>query len=266
MEEKVTAVVCTAEELVKQVMFSESEVIIIDGMIEMQDTSLSLARGQILRGKDNDSGLIFDLKDCSHSPLVLNDRTALENLRVKVNVSVSSELNCLGIIVVDGQLVRIKNLSVSIVSEHIGCYLSAIYLRHRVEASGHLIIDLKGQNLVAVGGNNTAPAILRMLPESCLSICIYTSAWPAISKCVVELENAELEYSNYSPSIPREDFFNGYVFFIGKCIKRGNRAVRMRVSKELGYERRYRVEIINPQKDFEDIGNRPFWKILLGIR
>lgn len=256
----------TAEELIRMTRLNGSGEIIVEGVIDMADTPVFLSEGQVLRGKDEKCGLSFNFSDGDVWPLTLSRMCRLENIVIEVKEEAVFGENCLGAVLVDGQLVRLKNVFIRVISEFENQVFSALYLCHRVEAEGYLLIDVNGKSAAALGGNDTAPAILRMCPGSNLKMWIYQSRSPVVFRCVLELDNAEMEYSNYSEDFPREDFGGGYVFFIGQCRRGGTRADKMVLTKELGYNSRYRAEIFNPAVEKDVSQSRPWWKVLLGVK
>lgn len=257
----------TAEELIRMVTFGGRGEILVDGMINMGSTSLILKDEQLLRGTDGNSGLVFEAVDGSFWPLTLGNGAELDNLQITAVIMRQDSTNARGVVFVDGRLVRLRNISIRAVAFRKSCFcFSALFLCHRVEAKGFLRINVEGKFLIPINGNNAAPAILRMCPGSSLAIWVKESRRPVISRSMVELDNAEMEYSNYSENLPNEDFRDGYVFFIGACKITGNRADKMVLTKELGYTGRYRAKIINPVKEPESLNtSRPWWKVLLGI-
>lgn len=255
----------TAEELIRMTRLNGSGEIIVEDLIDMADTPVFLSEGQVLRGKDEKCGLSFNFSGGDVWPLTLSGMCRLENMVIKVAMKSVTDERCRGAVLVDGQLVRLKNVFIRVASGFDNPVFSALYLRHRVEAEGYLLIDVKGKSAAALGGNDTAPAILRMCPGSRLKMWVYQSSSPVVSRCVLELDNAEMEYSNYSEKLPQKDFDGGYVFFSGQCRRSGTRADKMVLTKELAYNVRYRAEIFNPAVEKDASQSRPWWKVLLGI-
>lgn len=229
-------------------------IIIISGMIYCDNYEFHLSNNQFLQGKDNKSGLKFTFKAFSATAITLGYNSGLDNIILEIESAKASRHHDHAGILADGRLAKMNNVSIFLKvhddeteSEK---YYPALYLRHRVEATGYLNICASGLLATAISGNTSATAAIEIKGD--LSIALSNSTKPTIGNSWVEIIDGTFNYSNLCINPPQEEFAKGYVIMSGQTELATKCLSSPVISVFDTYRKQVRVELfhnkINPKK------------------
>lgn len=200
--------------LLRLLSSERSGVIIIEKMIECDRYEFNCYPNVILRGANENCGLSFTMDIFCAPSLRMHQWSALENLTIDIHAKkISRDLNFGGILI-QGYGVVFHNVRLNLTAEEPlksrSRSFAALYLLHELKVENKLSISVAGEMAVAVKGNNTSLARMKV-DNANLTIKAEHTLRQTIKKCLVEVSGMQgrLDYDN--ETIAEDDFVNAYV-------------------------------------------------------
>lgn len=193
---------------------NENGVIILESMIDCGCHELNCYPDMILRGKDANCGLSFDMDIFCAPSLRMHRFARLENLLINIHAKkISRDLNFGGVLVQDYG-VTFKNVHINLIAdepfeEHCRSF-AALFLMHQLNVDDLLSINVQGAMAVAVKGNGTAQARMNVMNAN-LIVKAQDTKRQTIKKCLVEISGQKGRFIYENETIAENDFVNAYV-------------------------------------------------------
>lgn len=193
---------------------NENGVIILETMIDCGCHELNCYPDMILRGKNENCGLSFDMDIFCAPSLRMHKFARLENLTINIHTKkISRDLNFGGVLVQDYG-VTFKNVHINLVAdepfeEHCRSF-AALFLMHQLSVDDLLSIKVQGAMAVAVKGNGTALARMNVTDAN-LIVKAQDTKRQTIKKCLVEISGQKGRFIYENETIAENDFVNAYV-------------------------------------------------------
>lgn len=189
-------------------------VIILESMIDCGCHELNCYPDMVLRGKNENCGLSFDMDIFCAPSLRMHRFARLENLTINIHAKkISRDLNFGGVLVQDYG-VTFKNVHINLVAdepfeEHCRSF-AALFLMHQLTVDDLLSISIRGAMAVAVKGNGTAQARMNVTDAN-LIVKAQNTKRQTIKKCLLEICGRKGRFIYENETIAENDFINAYV-------------------------------------------------------
>lgn len=209
-KEKVT--VRNYGELLYAVELMQAPVIEICGVIDCGRKQINLKKSQILCGQDSGSALLFNY-GTARSAVMMAENAQIIQMKIVIMAEEAPQVSkCKAAIVVNGTGVNLKNLFISITitqkqTSYPDLAYAAIFVRHRVDLSGKIVLVGEGCYAGAVYGDGSLKAQLKLLDGE-FSVSLNKTAIAAFSNCRVFLMQGVFEYFYTSSSFMEDKAFN----------------------------------------------------------
>ena len=179
-------------------------------MIDCKNHTIYCNPDIILRGANDECGLSFTPDVCSVPCLRMLRGSRLEKLKINIQCKIESKFD-FGAVLIEEYCVSLRDVTVNLsVTGRNWRLFPAIYLQHLLRVEGFLRINISGDYVAAVGGNNSMKARLEARNAE-LNIKVKDASGETVYGCLLDVIGESSNFIYENKSIKCNYFTNAYV-------------------------------------------------------